>query len=125
MKWYGNAINRIMENGKMPKPEVGMGVTECLWSDRDPWEVIEVVNDKKIRIRELDYKRKDDHGMSESQSYDFFSKPDGEVRTLVLRNGRWRDFKKEWKGDEQVETRKLGSSGWRIGKADRYYDYSF
>jgi len=125
MKWYGNAIYRIRENGVMTKPEVGMGVTECLWSDRDPWEVIEVVSDKKIRIRALGWNRVDDNGMSDCQKYEFFSKPDGEVKTLVLRNGRWRDLKKEWHGEEMVETRRLGASGWRIGRADRYYDFSF
>ena len=115
----------------MPKPEVGMGVTELLWSDRDPWEVIEVVNDKKIRIRELGYKRTDNDGISEHQEYEFFPNPDGDVKTLVLRNGKWRDLKKKYVNDANgklvlVETRSLGrGSQWLIGSAERYFDPSF
>ena len=131
MKWYGSVQNRISAECEMPKPEVGMGVTELLWSDRDPWEVIEVVNDKKIRIRELGYKRTDNDGISEHQEYEFFSKPDGNVKTIVLRNGKWRDLKKKYVNDANgklvlVETRSLGrGSQWLIGSAERYRDPSF
>ena len=131
MKWYGSVQNRISAECEMPKPEVGMGVTELLWSDRDPWEVIEVVNDKKIRIRELGYERTDNDGISEHQEYEFFPNPDGDVKTLVLRNGKWRDLKKEYVNDANgkqvlVETRRLGrGSQWLIGRAERYYDFSF
>lgn len=155
--WYGSFINRLQERSASVKPEVGMGVTECLYSDREPWEVIEVINDKHIVIRELDWKRIDDNGMSESQEYEYFSKPDGAIRHLVLRkNGkgencgmRWRDLKwervyeKDAEGnfienslEEQHKTgefykshvvlsKKLGSTGWRVGSAERYYDFSF
>lgn len=130
MKWYGSVQNRISAECKMPKPEVGMGVTELLWSDRMPYEVIEVISEKKIRIRELDYERTDDNGLSEHQEYKYFSKPDGEVKTLVLRNGKWRDLVKEerYLGDQKweiVETRRLGSSQWLIGRAKMYRDPSF
>lgn len=130
MKWYGSVQNRISAECEMPKPEVGMGVTELLWSDRDPWEVIEVISEKKIRIRELGYKRTDNDGISEHQEYEFFPNPDGEVKTLVLRNGKWRDLKKEYVNNADgklvsVETRRLGCSQWLIGRAERYFDYSF
>lgn len=141
--WYGSVINRIAERSKGMKPEVGMGVTECCYTDRNPWEVIEVKDEKHIVVRELDYERTDDNGMSECQKYRYFPKPDGEIRHLVLRNGRWRD--REWKveyemgadgkpvrdksGDPVVKSRKpgnkLGPNGWRIGHAERYYDFSF
>lgn len=32
--WYGSVINRIAENMKMPAPQIGMGVTELLYTDR-------------------------------------------------------------------------------------------
>jgi len=131
MKWYGSVQNRISAECEMPKPEVGMGVTELLWSDRDPWEVIEVISEKKIRIRELGYKRTDNDGISEHQEYEFFQNPDGNVKTLVLRNGKWRDLKKKYVNNADgklvsVETRRLGSgSQWLIGHAERYFDPSF
>lgn len=116
MKWYGSVQNRIAAECEMPKPEIGMGVTELMWSDRYPYEVIEVISEKKIRIRELGYERTDKNGISECQDYRYFSKPDGEVKTLVLRNGKWRDL---------VDTRKLGCSQWLIGRASMYRDPSF
>jgi hypothetical protein len=130
MKWYGSAQNRISAECEMPKPEVGMGVTELLWSDREPYEVIEVISEKKIRIRELTEERIDNNGISEHQEYRLSPNPDGEVKTLVLRNGKWRDLVKEERyiGDqkwETIETRRLGSSQWLIGRAEKYRDPSF
>lgn len=130
MKWYGSAQNRISAECEMPKPEVGMGVTELLWSDREPYEVIEVISEKKIRIRELGCERTDNNGISECQGYRLFSKPDGEVKTLVLRNGKWRDLVKGYVNDAEgklvmVDTRRLGCNQWLIGRARKYRDPSF
>lgn len=129
-KFYGSINNRLQENCKGETPVVGMGVTELQYTDRAPYEVIEVINEKKIRVRELGFKRIDSNGMSDCQDYEFFSKPDGEVKTLVLRNGRWRDLLKEerYLGDDKwevIETKKLGCNGWYVGRAERYYDFSF
>lgn len=129
-KWYGSIGNRIAENSTMPKPEIGMGVTELCYTDREPYEVIEIINDKKIKIREMIAKRVDTNGMSECQDYKYFKKLDGEVKTLVFRNGKWRDLRKEYENDENgklvtVETKKLGCNGWLIGNAEKYFDYSF
>lgn len=128
--WYGSVTNRIAENMKMPKPELGMGVTELCYTDRHPFEVIEILNEKKIKIREMKAERIDKNGMSDCQEYKYVQKPDGEVKTLVLRNGKWRDLVKELENDEnnklvEVETRRLGGNGWLIGKAEYYYDFSF
>lgn len=128
--WYGSVTNRIAENMKMPKPELGMGVTELCYTDRHPFEVIEILNLKKIKIREMKAERIDKNGMSDCQEYKYVQKPDGEVKTLVLRNGKWRDLVKELEKDEnnklvEVETRRLGCNGWLIGKAECYYDFSF
>lgn len=68
-----------------------MGIEECSYSDRTPWEIIEVKDEKHIVVRAMGYERIDKNGMSESQEYRYFSKPDGGVKHLVLRNGRWRD----------------------------------
>lgn len=129
MKLYGSINNRLEACCKMPVPEIGMGVTELLWSDREPYEVIKVINEKKILIRSLGYERTDKNGICESQEYRFFSKPDGYVKTLVLRNGKWRDLKKEMVNENgklvTIDTRKLGCSEWLIGRAEKYFDLSF
>ncbi len=118
-RWYGSLQNRLMEGCVgQPAPEVGMGVTECMWSDREPYEIVAVDDDRHITIRRLDYKRVDDNGMSECQDYEYFSNPDNmAIRLFKDKNGRW--------------VRRVGrngvdrSSGWVIGFAERYFDFSF
>lgn len=129
-KFYGSVINRLQENSTGVTPVVGMGVTELCYTDRHPYEVIEVKDAKHIVVREMAYKRTDNCGMSEHQEYEYTSKPEGEIYHLVLRNGRWRNY--EWENSYDNEcsrsrklTRKLGSNGWYVGQAERYYDFSF
>ena len=55
---YGNVINRVMEKSKTPEIVVGMGATECLWSDRHAYEVIAVQDEKHITVRRLNTDRK-------------------------------------------------------------------
>lgn len=130
-KFYGSILNRLQENSTGVTPVVGMGVTELCYTDRHPYEVIEVKDAKHIVVREMDYKRTDNCGMSEHQEYEYTSKPDGEIYHLVLRNGRWRNYVWEeiYNHDDKTYTkkltRKLGCNGWYIGKAERYYDFSF
>lgn len=115
-KWYGSLNNRVAESCKQPKPEVGMGVTEMLWSDRYPYEVVDVLDDRHILVRRLDYKRIDNNGMSESQEYEYTSNENNSIIKLFLtKQNRWR---------EQTG-RKLGCNTFVIGYAERYYDFSF
>ena len=145
--WYGSVQNRLAERSKQPTPVVGMGVTECCYSDREPYQIIEVKDEKHIVVRAMGYERIDNNGMSESQEYRYFSKPDGAIEHLVLRNGRWRNrivkpvLVEDPEGevicynDNGTKTRyrktgtrvsnELGSSGWSLGHAERYYDFSF
>lgn len=128
--WYGGLNNRIAEKMKMPKPEVGMGVTELCYTDRHPFEVIAILSDKRIKVRKMTAERTDTNGISDCQEYRYFPNFDGEIKTLVLRNGKWRDIVKEYDNDEngrlvEVETRRLGCNGWLIGRAEKYHDYSF
>lgn len=118
MAWYGSVQNRIMERTAVVKPEVGMGVTHCGWSDRDPYEIIEVIDDRHIVVRELGYKLTDGSWQSEHQEYEYFSRPDGRVERLFKnQKGRW--------------VRRIGArgvdnyGGWHIGHAEKYYDPCF
>lgn len=116
-RWYGSIQNRIEECAKFQKPEVGMGVTETWWSDRSPWEIIEVIDDRHIVVRELSWKRTDSNGFSEWQEYEYTSNPNGRVARLFLtKQGRWR---------ERIGRNGLGDNGWIIGRAERYRDPSF
>ena len=93
-----------------------MGVTEMCWSDRNPYEVVEVIDDRHIKVRALDWKRVDNNGMGESQDYEYFSNEDNAVITLFLTTqNRWR---------ERIG-RSLGCNSFHVGFAERYYDFSF
>lgn len=115
--WYGSFQNRLMENSKMPKPEVGMGVTECQWSDRSPWEIIAVKDERHITVRALDWKRTDNNGMSDCQDYEYFSNPNNPTANLFLtKQGKWR---------QRYSDRSLGCNAFFIGYAERYFDPCF
>ena len=114
-RWYGSLQNRLQE-GAGVKPEVGMGVTEMQWSDRTPWEVVEVIDDRHIKVRRLDWKRIDNNGMSECQDYEYTSNEENYVATLFLtKQNQWR---------ERIG-RSLGCNRFHVGFAERYYDYTF
>ena len=115
--WYGSVQNRIYENSKGKEPQVGMGVTEMLWSDRHPWEIIEVKDERHIVVRELDWKRVDGGGFSEAQEYEYSSNPDNRTARLFrTKKGQWR---------ERIGKNGLGCTVFVIGVAERYYDFSF
>jgi hypothetical protein len=46
-KETGSLVNFMLANPNYVKPEVGMDVTECHWTDRDAWRVVEVDSDGK------------------------------------------------------------------------------
>ena len=115
-KWYGSIDNRMMENAKMPAPLVGMGATEMCYTDRHPYEIIAVKDDRHITVRELDWKRIDTNGMSDCQDYEYFSNPENRTAELFLtKDGKWR---------ERIG-RRLGCNGFCLGFAERYHDFSF
>jgi hypothetical protein len=90
MKFYGCLQNRLEEGRNFTKEiKVGTGVTEYYYSDRKPFEVIEVIDQKHIVIRAMDSKRIDNNGMSDSQSYEFISNPKNITYKLVLKNNVW------------------------------------
>lgn len=90
MKLYGSLNNRFEENKMyVDKIEVGTLATEYHWSDRTPYEVVEVEDQKHVFIRELKAKRIDNNGMSDSQSYEYSSDETKPIKELQLRNGKW------------------------------------
>lgn len=96
-------------------PQVGMGATEYVGSDRYPYTVILIVSPKKIVVRRDDFRRTDNNGMSESQTYDYIQTPDGEETTLTLRrNGRW-----------VPEGTAMKDGHWFIGERSAYQDPCF
>lgn len=116
-RWYGSLQNRLYERTEQPEPEVGMGATEMWYSDRTPYEITEVIDERHIKVRQLDWKRKDDNGLSEIQEYEYASNVFMPQITLYkTKKGEWR---------ERIGRNGLGGNRFVIGFAERYYDFSF
>ena len=86
MRVYGNLMNRILEHSTSPTPEVGMGATIHLWSDRLAATVTKVVSDKTVEITEDRVTEwKDHYGVS------FEPNPHGRRYTVRKgKNGTWK-----------------------------------
>lgn len=97
-------------------PELGMGATHMMHSDRRPFTIIEISNNgRRLVIQEDTAVRTDTNGFSEQQTYTYDKNPEGVTRVITLRqDGAWR---------EVGETK--GSSVYHIGSRRYYYDYSF
>lgn len=94
-------------------PVVGMPATILYWSDRHPATVVFVSpSGKTCRVRECIAKRTDSHGMSEVQEYEYSENPAAPEREFRLGKRGWR------------ETRSR-SIGLRLGRREKYHDYSF
>lgn len=123
MKFYGSIVNRVQEGKNFSGQEitVGMQATEYLWSDREPWEVTKVYDQKHICIRRLDYKVIKGSMMDGSAEFEFSSNPHNKEVEIKL-------FKTGWFTLREANGKKLkGYHKYSLsfGKADKYYDPSF
>ena len=92
-----------------PDPEVGMGVTKVMWTDRVPYKVIEVINDKLILVQELVVT--DEYPTGYGKITDELK--GSPVKLSKRKNGRWSVY-----GQETDDS-------WVIGHASHYYDVHF
>lgn len=93
MKLYGSLTNRIMETAKNPVPEVGMGATELMWSDRHAYTVVKVINPKLIEVardKATIINGDEVRAGKNSPTYAYETDPDAYTLRLSLRkNGAW------------------------------------
>ena len=146
--WYGNLTNRLEENKMFcEKIEVGTGMTEYYYSDRHPYEVVEVIDQKHVKVRELDHRHIGDGCMD--NHWELVSNENNIVKMLTKRGNYWywtivvtKDILDKI---DKIETRlflchnnievdKLKEKGKitryhranvSFGVADYYYDYAF
>lgn len=87
MAWYGSVHNRLEENRQFcDEIKIGTGVTEYLYSDRHPYEVIDVVDQKHVYVRELDHKL---IGEPYSNDWELISNKNNAVYYLTKRGKYW------------------------------------
>lgn len=154
-QWYGSLNNRIEENKMFCDTiEVGTGVTEYSWSDRHPYEVVEVKDQKNVAIRGMKHEVPND-GKDHSYSNTWILKSDENAPIMwVTRRGKYwytkveitpEEAKEIYEGndidaklwachngfnlEEIIESHKkktkLHRTNLSFGKAEYYYDYEF
>lgn len=110
---HGSLQNAMFDQTRSHTPEIGMGVTEVMFSDRHPYTVIEILSPKRIRVQSDMAFRVDARGHSDAQEYRYEADPEGKVKTLFLnKHGKWKPC-----GDPQGST-------FLIGRREEYYDFS-
>lgn len=113
-KLEGSFQNRQLEHVVgMPEPEVGMGATMIMHTDRRAYTIIEVKSPSVIVVQCDTPIRTDSYGMSEVQSYRFEMNPQSQDIRIVRRN-RYGEWKQQ-------------GGGWSflVGKRLEHHDYSF
>lgn len=150
MKLYGSLNNRLEENRMFCNEiKVGTGVTEYFYSDRHPYEVVDVKDQKHVTVRALDHVH-DGEGYMDN-CWKLVSNPENPTKKLERRGDWWYWVSEIVVTDEnrhQLEdpmTRlNLALNGFDIekllekgkqtkrhranvsfGVADYYYDYEF
>lgn len=94
-------------------PVIGMGATICSYSDREAATIIQVTNNGKRIVLQVDQAtRTDTNGMSEMQTYSFKEDLDGKIFIATMRKD----------GGFMVSNTKRRVS---IGQRNKYYDFSF
>ena len=89
-KDFGSIVNYTCSLAKEPATlYVGMPLTMLYWSDRHPYEIVEVKDQKHIKIRELDHKSLKDNSFTECQEYEYIPNPNNPVITMTKRGKYW------------------------------------
>lgn len=153
-KWYGSLQNRLEENTNMNHEiKVGDGMTEYFYSDRKPYEVIAVKDQKHVTVRKMDHKHVGDGCMD--NRWELISNPKNPTYKMTRRGNYWyftttvtSEILKRLESDDpntrfetslwlchnSIDPDKLRQKGKvtkyqkanvRFGHADYYYDYEF
>ncbi len=91
-------------------PVVGMGCTILSYSDRHPATVTQILSKSRFVIQEDNYKRIDDNGMSDCQTYEYTPNPEASKQVVMKTKKGWKILK-----DRYIH----------LGHRNRYYDFSF
>lgn len=87
-KWYGNLSNRLEEDRMFcDEIRVGTGMTEYMYTDRHPYEVIAVQDQKHVTVREMDHEHVGDGCMD--NNWRLISNPANPAKNLVKIGDYW------------------------------------
>ena len=86
-RWYGSVNNRIDENRQFCNEiKVGTGMTEYFWSDRQAYEVVEVKDQKHVKVRRYDHKA---IGEAYANDWELISNENNPVIDMTKRGKYW------------------------------------
>lgn len=111
---FGSINNYLMSGSNgAPEPQVNMGCTILMYTDRHPTTIVRVSTNKKtIWIKKDKATRLDKNGMNESQEYSFECDDTApEERFNLNKRGQYGQTKNGMR--------------LRIGERDKYHDFSF
>ena len=87
MKLEGSLNNRLLENHEYcDQIVVGTGMTEYHYTDRDAYEVVEVIDQKHVAVREYDHVNKNG---DMSNTWELISNPNNPTMLMVKRGKYW------------------------------------
>ena len=113
VRGYGSLTNAIGNQTRSLKPEIGMGVTELMYSDRHPFTIVAILSDKRIQVKGDIATRIDKHGCCDCQEYKYETDENSPAITLFLNKyGRWKRL-----GDAKGST-------FLIGEREEFYDFT-
>lgn len=152
-KWYGSLDNRLEENRMLVNEiEVGTKMTEYYWSDRKPYEVTRIQDQKHVYVRMMDHKRA--NSTAYSNDWILTSNENNPEKMITKRGNYWywtntittdileglTEGSQEWFETmlylahnnlnaetlkEKGKVTKYHKANVTFGKAEYYYDYEF
>lgn len=126
-RWYGSVDNRLEENRMLVSEiKVGTGMTEYSWSDRHPYEVVAVKDQKHVSVRRMSHKASDNGKPKKMghQDWDIKSDPSAPILNLAKRGNYWYEVHKYTDDDGKARTAYYRKNV-TFGKAEYYYDCEF
>lgn len=93
----------------------GTLLTEYCDSDRIPYEVVGVINDKHLIVRELSHKKKEN-----SEEFELFSDKKNPPKHLVYRYNAW-----YWQYKVTLTKEKFSKANIKFNISEYYHNYSF
>ena len=94
IKWsnFGSVDNAIAASAPNPEEiKVGDRLTKLSWTDRTPYEVVAVKDQKHITIRELGHRTPEgrNNAFTDSQYYEYYSDRSNPCRDICRRGNYW------------------------------------
>jgi hypothetical protein len=106
-----------MNNETLIQPQIGMGVTQHIGSDRYPYTIVKVISPKKLEIHPDDYTPDKEHEFDYYSNQVYIYTPSNSSHTLIItlrKNGRWIQ-----------QGQSINDSPFSIGERNYYSDPHF